>query len=192
MLPARMLPLYGLSFLSGVAALSYQVCWSRMLSLTFGSTVLAASAVVAGFMGGMGLGAWLYQRAEARGTPPLRLYGWIEAGIGLSALGLTLVFERLPDAFSAMADALPPILPLIVLQYACVFALLLPAAALMGATFPALSRAVIGTPHGVDRHLGMIYGLNTIGAAAGALVSGFFLLERIGLFLTAVVGVLST
>jgi spermidine synthase len=183
--------LYLLSFVSGAAALAYQVCWSRMLALTFGSTVLAASAVVAGFMGGMGIGAWLYRRVERPGLRPLRVYGWIEVGIGVSALLLTLAFQALPEAFAAAASWLPGSLPRAGVQYTLVFTMLLPSAALMGATFPALSRAVIGTPRDVDRHLGTIYGLNTLGAAAGALLAGFFLLERLGLFATAASGVVA-
>ncbi|MCC6639580.1 MAG: fused MFS/spermidine synthase [Deltaproteobacteria bacterium] len=188
-LTSAVAPLYVLSLLSGVAALGYQVCWSRLLALTFGSTVVAASAVVAGFMGGMGIGAWLYRRVEAPGLAPLRLYGWIEAGIGLTAFGSTLVLERLPDLFDAGSGALSAYALPIGLQYAAVFVLLLPSTALMGATFPALSRAAIATARDVDRHLGAIYGINTLGAAAGALVAGFYLVEGIGGFRTVVCAV---
>lgn len=172
--------LYALAFLSGVAALAYQVCWSRLLSLTFGSTVLSASAVVAGFMGGMGLGAWLYHRAEARVASPLRLYGAIEVGIGVTALALNAGFERMPAALASLVSHWPIGPWLLVSQYVLVFLALLPTAALMGATYPALCRSLIETRQGVDLHLGGLYGLNTVGAAAGAVISGFFLIERIG------------
>ncbi len=91
------LPLYFLAFCSGYAALVYQVAWSRMLSLTFGSTTLAVSAVVAGFMGGMGIGAWLYHRVGDRVSIPLKAYGALEIGIAISTAFFTLLFVPLPE-----------------------------------------------------------------------------------------------
>ena len=89
--PSRQLPraLYALAFVSGAAALTYEVTWAKLLSLTFGSTTLAVSAVVGGFLGGMGVGAWLYHRVQGRVASPLRTYASIEIGIALAAAGLT-------------------------------------------------------------------------------------------------------
>ena len=70
--------LYLLALLSGAAALSYEVTWAKLLSLTFGRTTLAASAVVGGFLGGMGIGAWLYHWVQERVGRPLRIYAAIE------------------------------------------------------------------------------------------------------------------
>ena len=94
--------LYLLAFCSGFAALIYQVAWSRMLSLAFGSTTLAVSGVVAGFLGGMGIGAWLYHRLGNRVGVPLRAYGGLEIGIAASTLVLTVLFARLPMGFAAV------------------------------------------------------------------------------------------
>jgi spermidine synthase len=46
-----------LFFLSGISGLVYQVLWLRLLSLVFGVTVYAASAVLASFMAGLGVGS---------------------------------------------------------------------------------------------------------------------------------------
>ena len=58
--PAVVAALYLLAFLSGIAALMYEITWAKMLALALGSTTLAAAAVIAAFMGGMGLGARAY------------------------------------------------------------------------------------------------------------------------------------
>ncbi|MBX7165840.1 MAG: fused MFS/spermidine synthase [Pirellulales bacterium] len=176
---------YAMSFASGAAALIYEVAWTKMLSLTFGSTTLAASAVVAAFLGGMGLGAWLYHlpagRALRGGATPLGFYAALELGIAVTTALLSRTFYSLPAAFLRVAETVGDGPPLVAARFAMVFALLIVPAALMGATFPALCTATIRSVRGVDRHLGMIYGLNTVGAAAGALVAGLLLVERLGL-----------
>ena len=177
--------LYLLAFLSGAAALIYQVTWTNLLALSFGSTTLAMSAVVAGFMGGMGLGAWRYHVVGDRSASPLRIYGAIEIGIALSAALLTYGFAHLPPIFAAIARALPGDTSLTALRFATAFALLLIPSALMGATFPALCNTLIRTPSNVDQHLGPIYGWNTVGAACGAILAGLVLIERVGLSLTS-------
>ena len=72
---------YFLSFMSGVAALIYEITWAKMLALTFGSTTLAAAAVIAGFMGGMGFGAKLYHFIYDRFNRPVVIYALLEFGI---------------------------------------------------------------------------------------------------------------
>lgn len=172
--------LYGLAFVSGFAALVYQVAWSSLLALSFGSSTLAVSAVVAGFMGGMGLGAWRWHRVAARVGAPLRAYAGLEVGIAVTAFVFTGVFERLPPVLAASAAWIPAGLGMDLARVAGVVGLLALPAALMGATYPALCMALIRTRRGVDRHLGLLYGLNTVGAAAGALAAGFVLLEWLG------------
>ena len=48
---------------SGAAALVYEVTWTRLLTLQLGHTVAAASTVLAAFMGGLAVGAWLAGRS---------------------------------------------------------------------------------------------------------------------------------
>jgi len=173
--------LYGCALFSGGAALVYEVAWTKMLALTFGRTTLAASSVVGGFMSGMGLGAWLYHRAARSGRNPLRAYAALEIGIALSTALLTPAFVAMPGFFAAVAPGLPGGIGLTLFRIGFVVLILLAPAALMGATYPALCTALIHSRDGVGRHLGPVYGLNTIGAAAGALVAGFVLIEALGL-----------
>lgn len=174
--------IYAFAFASAVSALVYQVVWTRLLALPFGRTTLAAGAVVAGFMGGMGLGAWLFQRAvRSRADEALRVYGALEIAIAATTAGLTLLLETLPRVFAEASSFVPDGLPFTLMRVGTVIVLLLVPAACMGATYPALCAVVIRSREGVARHLGRIYGLNTLGAAAGALVAGFVLIEALGL-----------
>ncbi|MBW2281615.1 MAG: fused MFS/spermidine synthase [Deltaproteobacteria bacterium] len=181
--------MYVCCFLSGAAALCYEVTWAKILSHTFGSTLGATAAVVGGFLGGMGVGAWAYYRARDRVGHPLLLYSILEFGIAATAIAATLIFNVLPDAFASVAFALPDGLALTLMRFAMTFLILLVPAALMGATFPALCTLLIDSRAGVDRHLGALYGVNTVGAALGALVAGLVLIESFGLRGTALFGV---
>ncbi|MHC4427389.1 MAG: fused MFS/spermidine synthase [Planctomycetota bacterium] len=172
---------YAMALLSGMAALVYEVTWARMLALTFGSTTLAAAAVVAGFMGGMGLGAWLYHRLAHRVGRPLLAYALLEIGIGLTAAALTALFAALPVVLARASEVLGAGPTYDAVRFVAILALLIVPSLLMGATFPALCTIVIRTAAGVDRHLGGIYGVNTVGAALGTLLAGFVLIDGIGL-----------
>ncbi len=179
--------IYFMAFASGAAALMYEVAWAKMLALTFGSTTLAASTVMAAFMGGMGLGAWAYHFVGERfggqrnGPSPLSLYGYLELGIALSTALLTMTFYRLPQLFADVAATVPDNLALAAVRMVFVFGLLVLPAALMGATFPALCTIMIRNLATLDRHLGIIYGVNTVGAALGTVVAGIVLVEYAGL-----------
>jgi spermidine synthase len=173
--------LYLFAVASGGAALVYQVVWAKMLSFAFGSTVLAASSVVAGFMGGMGVGAWGFHRLQARLRQPVLLYAGLELGIALSTALLTFAFAALPWVFAGVASTIQEGIALNVIRVVFVLLVLLVPSALMGATYPALCVALIRSNRGVDLHLGRLYGLNTLGAAAGALITGALLIEHFGL-----------
>jgi len=188
--------LHAFAFVSGAAALVYEVAWTKLLSLTFGSSTLAVSASVAGFMGGMGVGAWLYHRAARSGRNALRTYAWLELGIALAAVVLTLWLEQLPAQmallFRALAQSDAQAMSgglATALRLGSVLALVLGPTALMGATYPALCAVAIGSRDALDRHLGALYGWNTVGAAFGGLVAGIALIPAVGLRHGIAVGV---
>src|SRR5881409_1368946 len=78
--------LFALFALSGFTGLIYESVWSHYLRLFLGAAAFAQSFVLAAFMGGMALGAWLASRWSARLANLLAAYGWIEAAIGVLAL----------------------------------------------------------------------------------------------------------
>ncbi|MFP6655021.1 MAG: fused MFS/spermidine synthase [Myxococcota bacterium] len=180
---SQVVRLYILAFFSGAAALAYEVSWTKWLSLSFGSSTLGASATVAGFMGGMGIGAWAYHRVQARVSSPLRLYAALEIAIAISAIGITFLLERFPPIFAAVMSSLPEAgvgVVVFVRIVGALVVLLLPTA-LIGATYPALCSVAISNRETLDRNLGSLYGWNTIGAAAGGLVAGIILIPALGL-----------
>lgn len=179
-------------FLSGLAALGYELLWTRLLSIALGSETLGILAVLSGFFGGMALGSWFLHGAARRSRDPARLFAVLE---GIAALFALLS----PFWLSFLARELPPILgplagdndtPLaLFLALAVAVAALLPGTVCLGGTFAALvearRRVFVTDPEG--RGLGRLYAANTFGATLGIVATVFVLMPRLGLPVTAVV-----
>src|SRR5512134_3139515 len=180
--------LFALFTLSGFTGLVYESVWSHYLKLFLGSAAFAQSFVLAAFMGGMALGAWLASRAGAQRNL-LAAYGWIEALIGVAALAFHSVFTGLTDwSLDSVLPAIGDPVAIELYKYALCALLIVPQTVLLGMTFPLMSGAVIrryptdaaGSPAG-GHHLAMLYFTNSIGAASGALVAAFLLMGWLGM-----------
>ncbi len=165
--------LHALFFISGFAALGYEVVWTRQLVLVFGATVQSVSTVLAAFMAGSALGALLGARWCRRAGDPLAVYGKLELGIAALAAAWPLEIQGIL-AFVEASD-----LPIAPLRFALTFTALLPPTILMGATFPVLAQAAGSGDAGRDA--GDLYAANLFGACLGALVNAFVVLAFLGL-----------
>ncbi|WP_426413405.1 spermidine synthase [Bradyrhizobium ganzhouense] len=164
---------------SGFAGLGYEIVWTRQLSLALGTEMMAVLGVIAGFFGGLALGAFALDGPIRRSKSPWRVYAILEAVIAI--WGLISVW-LLPAA----GRALPPLLgtePSAALLWAGSLALptlvLLPATAAMGGTLAALER-MTRQARGEARVTAGVYGANTAGALAGTLASTFLLIPALG------------
>ena len=182
--------LYLLFFLSGAAALIYEVAWIRSFSLVFGGSHLAVTTVLAVFMGGLALGGAVFGRAAGRSARPLLLYGALEIGVGASAagfMGLMAIYPAVYGPLARIAGNGPLALPAVRVLLATA-AMIVPTT-LMGGTLPLLSRIATRRLENVGRRVSALYGVNTLGAVAGSLATGFFLLERYGLTKTVLAAI---
>lgn len=183
-LPSRaLLVAFGLS---GAAALTYEVVWTRALSLVMGSTTYALSTMLATFMGGLAVGAVLGGRAADRSPNLVRAFALCELGVGVAGIASVPLIYQLPAAYLAIYRAFhlwPPVFfALQVLLCALVMAV---PTLLMGATFPIVSRALVRRQEELGREVGAAYGANTAGAVVGSLLAGFALVPLLGLKLAA-------
>jgi len=178
-----------LTVLTGFAGLVYEVAWQKYLAALLGSHGEATAAVLAIFLGGLSCGYALFGRATRRvlerarqsGQRPrlLSFYARVEAGIGIYALSFPMLF-----GFAQKLSLLGP-LDQDTLGFAFdvgLSALLIgPPAILMGGTIPILTLALAGDIDRATRVHAWIYGANTLGAFAGALAGGFWLIPMLGL-----------
>jgi len=171
-------------FLSGVAALIYQVVWTREISLLMGSTVAAVTTVLAVFMGGLGLGSALAARRVDRWEPKaaLRFYAALEGGIALFALVFPWLLSAATPLFAGLYRANPdsPAV-LATVRFLVAALLLLVPTTLMGATLPALTASLASPVKGLGRISGFLYAANTVGAMVGSLATGVLLLPLVGM-----------
>ncbi len=173
-------------FFSGACALLYELVWTRLLTLSLGSTALAVSAVLASFMGGLAIGSfWAGRFLDRRPAAALPLYAGLEALIGIFALASPLLLAALQQGYVALSHHWGG-------QYAIMTAvrfvlsagLLAFPTACMGATLPAVLTYVLPELRRVGLKVGVLYGLNTLGGVLGAFATGFVLIPLLGVGLT--------
>jgi spermidine synthase len=158
---------------SGCAALIYEIVWYQLLQLVIGSSAVSLAVLLATFMGGLCAGSLLLPRLKLSAQHPLRVYGKLE--LGIAACGILVLF-CMPLVDSVYTSAVGHGMPAILLRAIICALCLIPPTFLMGASLPAASRWIQTSPEGVS-WLGLLYGANTVGAVAGCLIAGFYLLR---------------
>jgi spermidine synthase len=170
------LPIATLALLSGFAALSWEVLWQIKSSLALGVSAWGTAITLAVTMAGMCIGSLLMARLlrDQAISRPLAIYGGLELLIGSSGLFLDKGFRSI-EAFDTWIYAgLPAGSPLV---HALGIGLVLGLPTLgMGATIPVFG--LVGRQFGIS--IATLYGLNTLGAAAGALLAAFLLIPMLG------------
>jgi spermidine synthase len=173
-------------FLSGTSALLFQVLWLRLSGLAFGNAVWSAALILSSFMAGLALGSTIAASSTLGRLRPLRVYAGLEMIVAL--FGCTLVFsipllgEWMRPVFQALWNHQQV---LNVLRFAVSFLILLIPTTAMGLTLPVLMEDPLLKRQEFGRGLGFLYGGNTLGAMAGALLGEIYLVQRFGLLGTA-------
>jgi spermidine synthase len=164
-------------FASGLAALVYQVAWQRILALQTGVGLYSVATIVASFMAGLGIGSHVGGLLSSKLTPSRALLAFGALEILIAAFGVVsvplyydLLYTRSPGVHAAPWVA-----------FALHFASLLPPTALMGMSLPFLSRALVADAASAGRTIGVLYGINMVGAGTGALLTPWVLVRHLGL-----------
>lgn len=165
---------------SGFAGLGYEIVWTRQLALVLGTEMMAVLGAVSGFFAGLALGAFLLDGPIRRARSPWRIYAVLEAVIGIWGI---LCIWLLPGAGRLLAPLIgtEPALPVLWgASFALPMLILAPATIAMGGTLTAIER-IVSNAWSNQRISAGVYGANTAGAVAGALVSAFVILPAVGL-----------
>ncbi len=179
------LPLF---LVSGAAGLVYEVTWTRAFGVVFGNTVFAVSTVLTAFMLGLAGGSWLFGRIADRSSRPLKLYAFLEVGIGIYAFAFPTILATTDLFYRWFFQSFhPSFYPLSFVRFAMSIVMLLVPTALMGGTLPVLSKLWANSPDkketseaGIGKSAGLLYAVNTFGAVAGSFLSGYLLIRIIG------------
>jgi len=173
-------------FFSGMTGLIYEILWTRMITKVIGNAPFAVSIVLSVFMAGLGIGGYIGGKLTDRAKNNIQLvavYGFLEITIALYGMLIPLLLNFLMPLQSAFYNRLFDYFLYynILTVIGCSFVILIPAVC-MGATLPVLSRFFIVNLSHVGTRLGRLYGLNTLGAAFGAMLCGFLLIRHLGMW----------
>lgn len=176
-----MIWLYGIFIFTGVTALTYEVAWFRVLSILFGGTTEALAMMLSAFLGGTSLGSFLAARFGDRSRLPLVWVSLCELFLG----AYNLLFPWLVVLWEHAALTVPSSGTVAVaFRLLAAFSLLGPPTVAIGATLPMAGRWLVERIGRPSPSIGNLYAANTGGAAVGAVLCGFVLLPRLGLYRT--------
>lgn len=192
---ARRLGLPGLVMLgigaSGLVALAYEVAWTRILILVFGSSVYSFTAVLTTFLIGIAIGGLTAARVVGSLRRPILAFGLMEAMVGVTAFATVFLFERLPGFYVELAGPLAAWHDaLLVVRFCVSILVMLAPTVLLGALFPVAVRVYSGRAGLPSRAAGRVYAANTLGAIMGAFLAGFIAIPLIGAQGTVLAGIM--
>ena len=181
-------------FLSGITGLTYEILWTRMIVKLIGGAPFAISIILTVFMAGLGLGSYIAGRYIDQVKNHLNLvkiYGVLELVIGFYGLLLPLLIMAFKPLYAIVYNQLFNYFMLysFLTFLGCALLLVIPVIC-MGATLPILCRFYVTSLSHLGTHTGRLYGLNTIGAAVGSLLCGFWLINLLGVWGTLIFAVL--
>jgi spermidine synthase len=178
----RIAILSGILFLSGIGALIFETLWLRLSGLTFGNSVWAAALILSSFMAGLALGNAIAASSRMLRWRPLHLYAALELAVAL--FGCTIVFglPLLGGWMRPVWQTLWNYQPMLIgLRFVVSFLILVVPTTAMGLTLPVLMKDSVLRRTNFGRAIGLLYGWNTLGAVAGAVLGEAYLIEAFGL-----------
>src|SRR5437868_653217 len=182
----RIAILSGILFLSGIGSLIFETLWLRVSGLTFGNSVWSAALILSSFMACLALWNAIAASSKVRQWRPLHFYVLLEVAVAL--FGCTIVFglPLLGGWIRPVFQTLWSYQPILTgLRFVLSFLILLLPTTAMGLTLPVLIEDPILRRADFGRAIGLLYGFNTLGAVAGALLGEAWLVEAFGLRGTA-------
>jgi spermidine synthase len=181
--------------IAGLAALSNEVLWTRIMVFVLGNFVHSFTLVLMSFLFGIALGSSVISRVLDRPGVGLRLFAGFQFGIGIAALALIPLFAPLiglRESFlnsltgaGVALDAPDPWWPFTLWKMGIAFAMLVVPTFLMGASFPLATKIYVRATAGIGRGVGNVYAVNTLGAIIGSFLASFVLVGALGIRISA-------
>ena len=180
-------------FVSGLISIGYELIWMRSIVFLLGGYTYVFSAVLTVYLLGNVVGAWIGSRLSKRLKHPEMWFG-----VSLSCLGIFGIlyipwlslwaWNALPRFMSLFGGLTKnPVFNGMVLPLFHSTFLFLLVAVTMGIGFPLALQAWSNYRHKVGQTTGTVYGVNTIGAVLGGVLTGFVLIPLMGVQLSVTV-----
>lgn len=172
-------------FLSGFAAMLYEIVWIRFLSIILGSSTYSFSLMLAAFIAGITIGSYIISKKMPRAGRTFMAFGLCEIGIGLSLLLALPFYEKLPYLFVRLSWLFARKPENFIFyefsQFLSLFIVMLLPTILLGMSFPLVCKIASSRYKFLGRSIGNVMAINTVGNVFGALATGLFLMQFMGL-----------
>jgi spermidine synthase len=178
-----------LFFASGISGLIYEVVYLRILSRTIGVTAYATAVTLAAFMAGLALGSFIFGRLVDKCDDQLKIFALLQIWLGVFAIVTPFILIGSVDVYKFVSIITHQSATAISLSKVVVsFLSLLVPTVLMGGTLPALTSYLVRQGGMFGKNFSLLYGLNTLGAVLGVVLSGFITIGAIGEWNTIFIG----
>ena len=187
-------------FLTAFSSLVYELVWTRELSYIFGSTALAASSVLAVFMGGLALGSLyagrilesrLFVRRGRAGCfrQPHIFLATLQLIIGITCILTLFAIKGTSQLqywlFAFVGEQATFVMK--VLLFMLTSCVLIVPTFFIGIAFPIVVQLYHGQQELVGKSVGRCYWIDTLGASLGILLAAFYLVEQFGFLRTSII-----
>lgn len=166
---------------SGFCTLALEVLWTRMLTLVFIGTTYAYTTMLTSLLCGIAVGGLAAAALADRTRHPVSFYGAVEMLAGAACLLTLALFADMPHRYAELQSATRFDFDRMVrIYFTLSFMALFAPTFLIGMTFPLAVRAATSVPAMLGRHVGRLYGINTLGGVLGAVAGGYLILPSLG------------
>ncbi len=179
--------------LSGMAALLYEMVWTRLLINFFGSSTYAFSIMLLSFISGITIGGLIISQKFLNRFDKINLLAFCQAAIGLFIIVILLLYDRLPyylwnisALFSKSYEAFGIFT---FIEFAICFLIMLPPTLFMGMTLPLATEIVAGMDKKVGASVGVVFSINTLGTVAGVILTGLIFIPVWGIKVSFEIGI---
>lgn len=169
-------------FASGFAAMGYEVLFSRVIALSFGSSTYSFTVMLMSFITGIGIGSAIV--ARLRVERPLWLFGASQIAAAVALVAMTPLISRLPywtgllriqlgtDGAAFTYDQFA--------KAGMILLFLLVPTVCLGFGFPLVSQIQAKSPARIGSAVGSTYAWNTVGNVVGTVATGLWFLPALG------------
>jgi spermidine synthase len=170
------------AFLSGAIGALFQIGWTRVIAMTFGSSVYALGLTLTACILGLGVGPVVAARPAivARFGPARRAAAalWLQGALSFALLPAFALLPSIASQFSSRLAARPGVL--VGLLFLCLAALLCPATMAQGAAFSPLAILAGDLRGRAAGAAGRTFAASSCGSAIGFLLAGFAAIPALG------------
>jgi spermidine synthase len=157
-----------------MAALGWQFVWTYQFGLLLGHELVSLLAVMAAFLGGLGLGAFAFHQALSASKRPRIWFVVSEAVIAAWGLAVVYALPHIGPQINSLIGTEPSSFWHWLIAFLVPFLMLLPASLAMGLTVPALE---LGEQNSLEK----LYSFNTLGALLGVFTIVFLAVPVLGI-----------